>query len=169
MARISVAAAKAKGRNLQNWVASKISELTGYEYGHDDQHLIESRPMGQKGVDVIIRGEVRKKFPFSVECKSGESIGWQSAVKQARANQQKETDWLLFMKTKMFKSPMVMMEAEVFFRLLSQIKTDFKAGLEIPEYTAIDISTLNASECIKLTDTLFKQTEHHAANMLKIK
>ena len=48
--RIKVSSAKAKARILQNWVAQKISEITGIACGKDCQ--IEGREMGQQGTAV---------------------------------------------------------------------------------------------------------------------
>lgn len=112
--RIKVSSAKAKGRRLQKWVEHKIGELLDLPYGKDE--LIESRPMGQSGTDIILHGDAAVEFPFAVECKSGQNIGWQAAVRQARANQGKYPTWLVFLKTKEFQKPIVMMDAEEFFK-----------------------------------------------------
>ena len=58
---------KAKGRQLQDWVAQKISELLNIPCGKDE--AICGREMGQDGVDIRLIGEARVRFPFSVECK----------------------------------------------------------------------------------------------------
>ncbi len=115
--RISVASAKAKGRNLQNWVAKKISILLDEPCGHEDHHLIEPRPMGQAGTDIILRGQAALDFPYAVECKSGQNIGWQATVRQARANLGEYKTWMVFMKTKEFQRPVVMMDAVEFFEI----------------------------------------------------
>lgn len=120
--RISVASAKAKGRNLQNWAAKKISELLDEDYGHEDHHLIEPRPMGQAGTDIILRGQAAKDFPYAIECKSGQHIGWQATVRQARTNIGKYKSWMVFMKTKEFQRPVVMMDAVEFFEMYKQHK-----------------------------------------------
>lgn len=113
--RISVGSAKAKGRNLQKWVCSKIAELTGHEWGKDQD--IESRPMGQTGVDVRMTREVLSLFPFSVECKRQENWSVPSWIEQARRNQIPNTDWLLVIQRN-FKDPVVVMDAEAFFYIL---------------------------------------------------
>jgi len=116
--RITVASAKAKGRNLQNWVAAKIAEICGVTSGHSDEDLIESRPMGQRGADVILRGETRRLFPYSIECKSGQTVSWLDAMRQAKANQAKDqVSWVVILKRKEFKVPVIMMDAEEFFRI----------------------------------------------------
>jgi len=115
--RISVASAKTKGRELQQWTAQRISQITGISCGKDED--IESRPGAQTGVDIILRGAAREAFPFGIECKSGEHIGWQAAIRQARDNAKKSRFpfWLVFLKTKRFKSRFVLLEAEIFFAI----------------------------------------------------
>lgn len=115
--RISVASAKAKGRDLQKWVCQKISELTGEKWGKDCP--IESRPMGQTGVDVRMESHVWKQFPYSVECKWQESWSVPAWIKQAQDNQREGTDWLLFLRrSRMNPYSVVVMDADVFFELL---------------------------------------------------
>jgi len=120
--RITVASAKAKGRNLQKWACKKISELIGIDCGYEDDMLIQPRIMGQSGVDVVLRGEALKKFPFSVECKSCEAWSLPKYIKQAKKNNIKNTDWLLILKRKEFKDPVIVMDANRFFEILSKVK-----------------------------------------------
>lgn len=116
--QIKPSSAKAKGRALQQWVAQKISELTGYEWGSSgDDKPIESRPMGQSGMDIRMESQVKEKFPFAVECKAQESWGVHSWIEQAKTNQTKDTDWIVIAKRSRQK-PVVIMDAEVFFELL---------------------------------------------------
>jgi len=116
--KISIQSAKAKGRRLQQWTAQKISDITGQEYGKDLD--IDSRPMGQAGCDVILRGEAKKLFPFAVECKSQEKksipFDW---VEQAKNNTSDFKTWLLFIKRKGEK-PVVVMDADFFFELYKE-------------------------------------------------
>lgn len=115
--RISVASAKAKGRDLQKWVCQKISELTDEKWGKDCP--IESRPMGQTGVDVRMEFHVWEQFPYSVECKWQESWSVPAWIKQAQDNQREGTDWLLFLRrNRMNPYSVVVMDADVFFELL---------------------------------------------------
>lgn len=121
--RISPQSAKAKGRELQKWVCEKISDLTGFEWssnGKDDCE-IESRPMGQSGTDIRLSAQVLKQFPFSVECKRQESWSIPAWIEQARTNQIKGTDWLLVCKRSR-KDPIVVMDAEVFFKLIEKLQ-----------------------------------------------
>jgi len=79
---ISVASRKAKGRRLQKQIAECISKITNIPVKKDGD--IESRPMGQSGRDVILRGEAKKKFIFhGIECKARESFSIWQALAQA--------------------------------------------------------------------------------------
>jgi len=98
-------------------VAEKISKLTGIPFGKDE--LIESREMGQAGVDVKLIGEAREKFPYSVECKAQETWSIHSWIEQAQSNIMPGTEWLLVCK-KSGKSPVAVMDLDTFFRLLKE-------------------------------------------------
>jgi len=113
--RITNASAKAKGRALQKWACQKISELLGIPWGKDE--LIASREASQSGTDVRLIGEAKRRFPYSVECKSQETWSVPSWIKQAKNNQMEGTDWLLICKRGREK-PVVIMDAERFFELL---------------------------------------------------
>ncbi len=116
---ISRRAAKAKGRRLQQWVCQKISELTGFEWGgNDEDRPIQSRPMGQSGTDVRLESQVLEVFPFSVECKAQETWRVDKWVKQAKQNIIPNTMWLLVIK-KNREKPLVIMDGDDFFDLLS--------------------------------------------------
>jgi hypothetical protein len=79
---ISVASRKAKGRRLQQEIAEYISKLLNIPAQKDGD--IESRPMGQSGRDVILRGEAKNKFIFhGIECKARESLNIWQALAQA--------------------------------------------------------------------------------------
>lgn len=115
--RITTASAKGKGRDLQQWVCRKISDLIGIEFNNQsDDSLIRSREMGQAGVDVILRGEAKQKFPFGIECKNTESINFRSFVEQAK-KYDKEGRWLLIIRTKSLPDTTVTMSWETFEKL----------------------------------------------------
>lgn len=114
--RITVASAKAKGRNLQKLVCERISDVTGLPWGKDAP--IESRPMGQMGVDVRLDREALKAFPFSVECKFQESWSVPAWIKQAKENQIPNTDWILVAK-RSHEDPVVIIAIDTFFRLVA--------------------------------------------------
>ena len=79
---ISIASRKAKGRRLQQEIAEYISKLLNIPAQKDGD--IESRPMGQSGRDVILRGEAKNKFIFhGIECKPRECLNIWQALDQA--------------------------------------------------------------------------------------
>lgn len=112
---------KGKGRNLQYWVCEKIAKLFGIEFVQsDDTCLIHSREMGQHGTDIVLRGELYKKFPFDIECKSCESLSIPEWVRQARTNKKEGRDWLvIFKKQTIGHEPLVLMEWETFEKIIS--------------------------------------------------
>ena len=115
---ISIASRKSKGRNFQKWVAEKISDLLGIPWGTDE--LISSRPMGQSGTDVCLIGKAKKLFKYSIEIKNQESWALPAWIKQAKSNQAKGTDWLLFIKKNRHEE-IAVMSAEVFFKIQGEI------------------------------------------------
>ncbi len=116
--RITPQSAKAKGRQLQQWVCQKISEITGYKWGQDKP--IESRGMGQSGCDVRLESEVEQLFPFSVECKWQEAWSVPAWIEQAKSNTKPNTSWLLVCKRNRMK-PVVILDAEDFFELINKL------------------------------------------------
>ena len=82
--------AKAKGRRLQQKVAKLLNDLLGLD--------TKSLPMGSQGVDIIILGEDKKKFPYSIECKNQEKLNIWNAWNQAKNNTEENTKPLLVIK-----------------------------------------------------------------------
>jgi len=115
---ISIKSRKAKGRNFQQWVAQKISDMLEIPWGKDE--LIRSREMGQSGTDISLIGEALKLFPYAVEIKHQETWAIPSWIKQAKSNQKKDSEWLLFVK-KNNEKPIVVIDAEVFFDLYKRL------------------------------------------------
>ena len=108
---------KAKGRKFQQWVADRIGKVLHIPVGKDKD--IESREMGQSGVDIKLYGEAKKKFRYSVEVKRQENLSIPAWIKQAKTNQEKGTDWLLFSKRNQ-EDPIVIMDADAFFSLIKK-------------------------------------------------
>ncbi len=115
---ISIASRKAKARELQKYVAQKISDITGIPCGKDE--LIESREMGQAGSDIKLIGEAKKKFPFSVECKRQEKFNLHDAIKQSKANQMEGTDWIVISR-RSNEEAILTMDADKFFKLYERL------------------------------------------------
>jgi hypothetical protein len=107
--------AKNKGARLQKWTAEKISVLTGIPCGKDC--LIQSREMGQGGVDVKILGEAFEKFSYAVECKNCEQYSMPAWIKQAKSNCVDGVEFLLVTKRN-HEDPLITLDAEVFFKIL---------------------------------------------------
>ena len=120
--KIKTSSAKGKGRGLQYWVCERIAKMFGIEFVQsDDSCLIQSRPMGQHGTDIILRGEIGKKFPFDIECKACESLSIPDWVRQARSNKKEERDWLLvFKKQTIGHEPLVVMEWDTFEKMIKK-------------------------------------------------
>lgn len=116
---MKTSSAKAKGRRLQQWVCSKISEITGIEWGKDKE--IDSREMGQSGTDVKLYGEAKEMFKFDVEIKNQETWTIPAWIKQAKSNQSQGRDWMLVVSRNYFKVPIVILDADVFFKIYKKI------------------------------------------------
>ena len=112
--KITRKSAKAKGRALQKWTAEKISYLLDIKTGKDE--LIESREMGQPGVDIKLYGDAAKRFPFSIECKNQEKWSIQTWIDQAKFNKKRGTDWLLIAKKNQSDAVVIMDAARWFAR-----------------------------------------------------
>jgi len=112
---IQVSSRKAKGRNLQKWAVEKIAVLLNEQLSNEkDMNNIRSREMGQSGVDVWLHKSLLKKFPVAVECKAQEQIQMNAFIEQAKSNTSKDMPyWLLIIKNKILKNPIVVMDWEL--------------------------------------------------------
>ena len=115
---IKVSSRKGKGRGLQYWVCERIASMFGINFVQsDDTCLIQSRPMGQHSVDIILRGELKNKFPFSIECKAQETLNIKDWIRQARENELPDTSWMLiFKKQTLGSKPIVCLDFETFLQ-----------------------------------------------------
>ena len=119
---MSTASRKAKGRNLQYWVAGKVAELFGltFSYG-DDLCPVKSRGMGQSGRDVFLSdSKLDELFPFDLECKNTETVSLYAYIEQAKANARAEDSWMVIHKKNRSK-PIVIMDAEKFFEIYRKV------------------------------------------------
>jgi len=121
----TVASRKAKSRRLQNWTAEQIAVLLECKWGKDC--TVAPREMGQSGTDVRLIGEAQTQFPYSVECKNQETWSIPAWIRQAKENQKENTDWLLVCKRNNEK-PVIVMDADAFFRLLKENKDGKKSN-----------------------------------------
>lgn len=120
---IKISSRKAKGREFQKLICSKIASALGIEYNQqDDNCLIHSREMGQKGVDVILRGEAFVHFPYFVECKNTETIKLVEFIKQAKVNclENFSSNWILFIKNKLIDD-IVVLDTDIFFSIIRSL------------------------------------------------
>ena len=117
---IKVSSRKGKGRLLQYWVCKRIAAMFNIEFDQsDDSCLIHSREMGQHGTDIVLRGIVRKKFPFDIECKCCETLSIADWVRQARTNKKENRDWLVvFKKQTIGSEPLVLMDWDAFEKII---------------------------------------------------
>lgn len=100
-------------------MAEKVSNLLAIPWGYEDEKLIQPRIMGQAGVDVVLRGDARDRFPFDIECKNTEKLTLYSDIEQATKNQSPGRMWLLVHK-KNRSNPIVIMDAESFFEIMEK-------------------------------------------------
>lgn len=80
--RMKCQSAKAKGRRLQQKVASDI--VTTFPGLSPDD--VRSVSMGCNGEDVLMSPLARTKVPFSIECKNTERLSIWSAIEQCKQN-----------------------------------------------------------------------------------
>lgn len=119
---IKVQSGKKKGRNLQKWVCQKIAELFRIEYNQQDDYCqIHSREMGQSGVDIIIRGDIKEFFPFAIECKSSEQLNLLKTIQQAKKNTRDNEWWVIVYKSKSMRNPVVIMDWDCFYFLSEDV------------------------------------------------
>ena len=102
--------AKAKGRKLQQWFASKMVEILNL-----DPEDLESRPMGSQGEDIIMGKQSRNVFPYSIECKNQEAVNVWKAYEQAESNCGKYEPLVVIKRNR--SKPLVLVEAEYFIGL----------------------------------------------------
>jgi hypothetical protein len=113
--KIKISSAKGKGRNLQYWVCERIAKLFNVQFNQqDEQCLIHSKEMGQRGVDIVFRGDIYKSFPFDIECKNTESFSLISTIEQAKTNTKEGRYWMIVHKKKALTQPIVIMEWDTF-------------------------------------------------------
>jgi two-component SAPR family response regulator len=90
MAR-TVASRKARGRNLQQYVISKLEIDLGIS-GQDAKSI----PGGVSGEDIWLSEKARSLFAYSVECKNQERLNIWEAIAQAEKNAKQYTPLTVF-------------------------------------------------------------------------
>ena len=107
---MKTSSAKAKGRNLQKWVVSKL-----IEHLQLDEEDLESRPMGSSGEDIIMGKLSRQRFPYSVECKNQEKVNVWEAYAQAEQNCKGYEPVVVIKRNR--QKPLVLVDAEHFVKI----------------------------------------------------
>ncbi len=115
---IKTSSAKAKGRRLQQWARDRILEIFPMLTLDD----VRSTGMGQGGEDIQLSSAARKKFPYSVECKSRKKNAVYSDMDQAIANCPKGSEPLVIVKANRRK-PLAIIDADYFFKLIRKEKS----------------------------------------------
>lgn len=106
------ASAKNKGRILQKWVRDiLLSCLKSME--PDD---IKSTPMGVNGPDIQLSPAARRKWPWTVECKSRATFSVYSIMDQAEKNLMKNTKPVVIIKGNR-KEPLALVHAKHFLEM----------------------------------------------------
>lgn len=109
--------AKAKGRSLQKWVVEKLLE----NFPQLTEKDIRSTSMGAQGEDVKLSEAAFKVFPFYVECKSRAALSLYSFYEQADTK-----DEVLVVVKANRKKPLVILDAEVFIRIIKELYANHK-------------------------------------------
>lgn len=113
---ITTQSAKAKGRNLQNWIRDYIISLFPRLTDED----VRGTAMGQSGEDVLLSPAARKKFPYSVEAKARAKHGVYTMYDQAVSNS-KSYEPLLIIKANRRK-PLAVVDAEHFMNMVKIVQ-----------------------------------------------
>lgn len=110
---ISTAAAKSKGRKLQQ----KVRDAVLAKYPDLTEDDVRSCPMGSNGEDVQLSTAAKASFPFSVECKARAKIALvYDALDQARS--QNDLTPVAVIKADR-KEPLVVLTLDAFMALLA--------------------------------------------------
>lgn len=80
---LKTSSAKAKGRNLQKYVVTKILE---YFYNYLKLDDVSSRSMGANGEDILLSPKAREYLPISIECKNRAAFSIYKDFQQASDN-----------------------------------------------------------------------------------
>jgi hypothetical protein len=114
---MNTATRKAKGKRLQKYVCNLILKFFPILSEED----VVSIRMGRPGEDVQLSDKAKKIFPYSIECKNQERMKylWE-AYEQAISNS-KNLEPLVIIKINK-KKPLVVIDAEYFIKLQSEIK-----------------------------------------------
>jgi hypothetical protein len=111
---MKTSSAKAKGRQLQQWVANLIKSKFNLEDAD-----VRSTSMGASGEDILFSPVAARRVGLSVECKSRDRIAVYGFYEQAKTNTPAEREAVCVVKQNR-SSPLVVVDAEYFFDILSK-------------------------------------------------
>jgi hypothetical protein len=109
---------KAKGRRLQQEVRDVLRQI-GTPYGLVDGD-IESRGMGQAGVDIILSPAAQRVFDLAVECKNVENLNVAKVFKEHYAKYEALSALKLLIHTKNHHETLVTMKLNDFISLFQK-------------------------------------------------
>lgn len=109
---MKTSSAKAKGRNLQKYVVSRILHWFP-NLASDD---VTSRSMGAGGEDLLLSAAARKVLPISIECKSHAAFAVYKDYSQAKANAGKYEPILIIKQNN--SKPLAIMDLDYFLGVL---------------------------------------------------
>ena len=113
---MKTSSAKAKGRKLQQWVRDKIISYFR-EFGLSPED-VKSTSMGAGGEDITLSHSAREMFPYSVECKSHQSMAVYKWYEQAKANSGPHEPLLIIKVNN--REPLAVVDADHFIFLAKQ-------------------------------------------------
>lgn len=116
---MKTSSAKAKGRNLQNYVADAI-RVKFPEFGMEH---VRPAIMGESGVDIHLYGDLQTLFPFSIECKNQEALNIWAAWKQSETNTMNGTHTALVIKRNRIK-PLIVLDFDDFISNIYRVKNN---------------------------------------------
>lgn len=114
--------AKNKGRKLQKIVRDDLREI-GRPYGLEDGD-VESRGMGQNGVDVILSPAAKRLFNLAIECKNCETLNVARIFQEHYKKYAQDEALKLLVHSKNHTDPMVTLKWQDFLRIMLTLVTN---------------------------------------------
>lgn len=111
---MKTSSAKAKGRNLQNWLKQKIIEIWNVKPGD-----VRTAIMGETGTDIKFGADLHEQYPYDFECKNQEVTKIIYDMYEQRINGVRIP--VLVVK-KNHKPPLAIVSVEDFLRITKNVK-----------------------------------------------
>lgn len=112
---MKTASAKAKGRELQQWVRDLLLSLSSSLHKDD----VRSTSMGAGGEDVLLSPAARSLFPVSIECKNLARFAGYTLYDQAVSNCPEGNEPIVVVKANR-RTPLVLVDAAYFFNQMQR-------------------------------------------------